>query len=78
MKKQKLSVGDALGGSKGQSATKSTTPLAEAMRPQDLDSYLGQENSVGPGTQMRALIQAEHIPSLILWGPPGCYLGIEF
>jgi replication-associated recombination protein RarA len=76
MKKQKLSVGDALGATK--TPPSSTTPLAEAMRPQDLDSYLGQENSVGPGTQMRALIQAEHIPSLILWGPPGCYLGIEF
>jgi putative ATPase len=75
MKKQKLSVGDAIGATK---SPPSTTPLAEAMRPQDLDSYLGQENSVGPGTQMRALIQAEHIPSLILWGPPGSYLGTEF
>jgi putative ATPase len=46
-------------------------PLAEAMRPIDLDSYCGQDASVGPGTQLRTLIESEHIPSLILWGPPG-------
>ena len=51
------------------------------MRPRDLDSYCGQETAVGPGTQLRSLIESEHIPSLILWGPPGSrpvFLTVEF
>lgn len=47
-------------------------PLAERMRPSDFDVYLGQEGAIGPGSQLRKLLEADHVPSLILWGPPGC------
>ncbi|XP_023335284.1 ATPase WRNIP1 isoform X2 [Eurytemora carolleeae] len=47
-------------------------PLAERMRPQDLSTYIGQESVVGASSQLRKLLEAETIPSLVLWGPPGC------
>ncbi|MDR0798784.1 MAG: replication-associated recombination protein A [Dysgonamonadaceae bacterium] len=46
-------------------------PLAERMRPQSLDDYVGQEQLVGSGSVLRKMIDAGHIPSFILWGPPG-------
>ena len=46
-------------------------PLAERMRPQTLDEYVGQAHLVGPGAPLRTLIEAGRIPSFILWGPPG-------
>lgn len=46
-------------------------PLAERMRPQNLDEYLGQEHILGPGKPLRAQIEKGHLSSLILWGPPG-------
>src|SRR5205814_6954219 len=46
-------------------------PLAERMRPRTLDELVGQEKAVGPGTPLRRLIEDDHLPSLILWGPPG-------
>ena len=47
------------------------TPLAERMRPRTLDDYVGQEHVVGPGKLLRRAIEADRIPSMILWGPPG-------
>merc|ERR1719186_2047885 len=47
-------------------------PLAERMRPAALDVYLGQDSAVGRGSQLRKLLEADQVPSLILWGPPGC------
>jgi putative ATPase len=47
------------------------TPLAERMRPRTLDDLVGHEAIFGPGTPLRRAIDAGHIPSLILWGPPG-------
>ena len=47
------------------------SPLAERMRPEDLDHYIGQEHLVGPGGVLRRSIEANTIPSMILWGPPG-------
>jgi putative ATPase len=47
-------------------------PLADRMRPRSLDEVVGQDLLVGPGGPLRALAQAEELPSLILWGPPGC------
>lgn len=47
------------------------TPLAEKLRPGTLDEYLGQEHLVGPGAILRKAIQSGHLPSMILWGPPG-------
>src|SRR5690606_38598624 len=46
-------------------------PLAERMRPQSLDTYVGQQHIVGPGAVLRNAIENKTIPSMILWGPPG-------
>jgi putative ATPase len=46
-------------------------PLADRMRPQRLDEYVGQEHILGPGKPLRAQIESGHLTSLILWGPPG-------
>lgn len=46
-------------------------PLAERMRPTSLDEYIGQEHLVGKGSVLRKMIEAGHVPSFILWGPPG-------
>ncbi len=46
-------------------------PLAERMRPQTLDTYVGQQHLVGEGAVLRQAIERGKIPSFILWGPPG-------
>ena len=47
-------------------------PLAERMRPQSLDEFVGQSHLVGEGRILRRLIEgAGNLPSLILWGAPG-------
>jgi putative ATPase len=46
-------------------------PLAERMRPRTLEDFAGQEHVLGPGTALRRSIEADQVPSLILWGPPG-------
>jgi putative ATPase len=48
-----------------------STPLAEILRPQNLDEYIGQEHLVGSGAILRNAIESGNIPSMILWGPPG-------
>ena len=47
------------------------TPLAERLRPQNLDEYIGQQHLVGPGAVLRNMVDSGHITSFILWGPPG-------
>ncbi len=47
-------------------------PLAEKMRPQNLDEFIGQRNAVGKGSLIRHAIEKDQIFSMILWGPPGC------
>ena len=46
-------------------------PLAERMRPQTLDDYVGQQHLVVEGAVLRKMIESGHINSFILWGPPG-------
>ena len=46
-------------------------PLAERLRPQTLDEYIGQKHLVGPGAVLRNMIDTGRISSFILWGPPG-------
>ena len=46
-------------------------PLAERMRPHTLEDYIGQKHLVGEGAVLRRMIDAGHITSFILWGPPG-------
>ncbi len=47
-------------------------PLAERMRPRTLEEMVGQEQLLGPGKILGKLSPGRTIPSLILWGPPGC------
>ena len=46
-------------------------PLAARMRPRTLDEVIGQEHLLAPGRMLRRSIEGDHIPSMILWGPPG-------
>lgn len=50
---------------------KSSVPLATRMRPQSLDTYVGQTHIIGPGTLLRRAIEADRVQSCILYGPPG-------
>ena len=47
-------------------------PLAERMRPRSLDEVVGQPRLLGKDTPLRRAIEAGHVHSMILWGPPGC------
>ena len=47
-------------------------PLADRMRPQTLDEFLGQEDLLAPGKPLRTQIERDELGSLLLWGPPGC------
>src|SRR4030042_2792394 len=51
---------------------KKEAPLATRMRPASLHQFVGQEHLVGQGRVLRKAIESGQIPSLILWGPPGC------
>jgi putative ATPase len=46
-------------------------PLAQRLRPQILDDFVGQAHVVGPGRALRRAIEADRVPSLVLYGPPG-------
>lgn len=46
-------------------------PLAERMRPKNLDDYIGQKHLVGEGAVLRKAIESGSLPSMIFWGPPG-------
>ena len=46
-------------------------PLAEQLRPQTLDQYLGQEHLVGQNGALRRSLDIGRLPSIVLWGPPG-------
>ncbi len=49
----------------------SNIPLAERLRPQTLDQYIGQQHLVGEKAVLRKAIENGKVPSFILWGPPG-------
>jgi putative ATPase len=46
-------------------------PLAERMRPEHLEDYIGQEHILGEGKPLRRQIERDELTSIILWGPPG-------
>ena len=46
-------------------------PLAERLRPVNLDQIIGQEQLTGKDSILRTAIENKNIPSIILWGPPG-------
>lgn len=46
-------------------------PLADRMRPNSLDDFVGQERLLAPGSLLRGMIEGDELASFILWGPPG-------
>ena len=50
---------------------KEEAPLAARMRPAAFDEFVGQEHLVGKERVLRKAIEADQLPSIILWGPPG-------
>lgn len=46
-------------------------PLADRLRPETLDNYIGQKHLVGENAVLRKMIESGHLSSFILWGPPG-------
>ena len=53
------------------SDTDGKRPLAERLRPERLEDFVGQQHILGPGKPLRIQIERDHLQSLILWGPPG-------
>ncbi len=47
-------------------------PLAERMRPRRIEEFVGQRHLLGPDKLLWRLLERDYIPSLLLWGPPGC------
>ncbi|HEY7349370.1 MAG TPA: replication-associated recombination protein A [Ktedonobacterales bacterium] len=62
---------EAPGSVASKSASDAHMPLAARMRPRALDEIVGQEHIIGPGKVLRRAIESDHVPSMILWGPPG-------
>ncbi len=56
----------------GEQPIATDAPLAARMRPRTLDEFVGQEDAVGPGSMLRGALEHGRLPSIILWGPPGC------
>lgn len=54
-----------------QNETSSLAPLAARMRPRSIDEFVGQGHVVGQGRPLRRAIEADSVPSMILFGPPG-------
>jgi len=58
-------------GSLFENKTRVNSPLADRIRPKNLDEFVGQAHILGPGKILRKLIENDSITSMILWGPPG-------
>lgn len=50
---------------------KTTSPLAERMKPKSLEDFKGQDHILGEGKLLRRMIEADQMKSIILYGPPG-------
>jgi len=57
--------------SQGQARAQARVPLAARLRPQSFDEFVGQQHLVGDGRLLRRSIDADNLPSIVLWGPPG-------
>ncbi len=53
------------------SLSRTMAPLADRMRPTDLEDYIGQEHLLGKGMILRQMLERDQICSMIFWGPPG-------
>lgn len=51
---------------------KQSQPLADRVRPEKLKDFFGQEELVGEKSFLHEAIELDTVPSMILWGPPGC------
>src|SRR3972149_10160178 len=47
------------------------SPLADRMRPETLEEFVGQAHILGPSKPLRTQIERDEVHSMILWGPPG-------
>ena len=56
---------------RAESQLRREAPLAARMRPRTFDELVGQDHIVGPGKVLRKSIEADQVPSIVLWGPPG-------
>ena len=56
---------------RGNQELQSKAPLAARMRPRSFAEYIGQDHIIGAGSALRKSIDADRLPSIILWGPPG-------
>jgi len=54
-----------------ESPSSTMAPLADRMRPQKLEDYIGQRHLLGEGMILRQMLEKDIIPSMIFWGPPG-------
>jgi putative ATPase len=64
-------MADDLFGAAAEERLAARAPLAARLRPQTLDDVVGQQHLLGAGKPLRALIEADRLSSVILWGPPG-------
>lgn len=51
--------------------TTDSRPLADRMRPETLEEYVGQKQLIAPGRILWQMIEHDNVPSMIFWGPPG-------
>ncbi len=56
---------------KGRDFIEREAPLADRIRPRTLGEFMGQDHLLGQGKVLRQAIETDHLPSMILWGPPG-------
>ena len=71
MKQSKKAKGPDLFQYSGESQLGREAPLAARMRPGNFDEFVGQEHILGEGHVLRKSIEADQLPSIIFWGPPG-------
>ena len=57
--------------SSGKQRASAFSPLAERMRPENLEDFVGQVHLLGEGKPLRRQVERGDLTSLILWGPPG-------
>ncbi len=71
VRKPASDVADNLFSAAAQEVLRANGPLADRLRPHSLDEVVGQDHLLGPGRPLRALVDADRLSSVILWGPPG-------
>jgi len=56
---------------KAERQLKKEAPLADRIRPDSLEGFVGQKGVVGKGSMLRRLLESDEVPSMVFWGPPG-------